>query len=110
MYGTKGALLYSGNDREESSGKLELCRSSGAIEVVHDGFVFEELDQEGLGPSSMQSFLAACLGKPESGGVDQQDGGYYVGADSLVGLRTVQTIDAMYRSNRTGMTEDVLYT
>ena len=116
IFGTKGALLYSGNDRDMSSGSLEYLRGSsndddadnegtdgihniGAVEIhcPELGFQFEELDQDGIGPESMQCFIDACLGRND----------YYVGADSLVGLRSVQTIDAMYRSNASGECETV---
>ncbi|KAL3811368.1 hypothetical protein ACHAXA_011332 [Cyclostephanos tholiformis] len=106
IFGTKGALSYCGNDRDPSSGKLEW--SSHSDDDDHDaarmeiqcpelGFQFEELDQDGIGPSSLQCFLDACLGRDD----------YYIGAESLVGLRCVQTIDAMYRSNASGKCEDV---
>ncbi|KAL3768517.1 hypothetical protein ACHAW5_006713 [Stephanodiscus triporus] len=112
IFGTRGALSYCGNDRDPSSGRLEWssrhdddCEdekengSCGAVEVQCSqlGFQFEELDQDGIGPSSMQYFIDACLGHDD----------YHVGADCLVGLRCVQTIDAMYRSNASGNCENV---
>lgn len=61
IFGTKGALFFSGNDRDPSSGKLEWLRGDdhdnvGAVEVQCPelGFEFEELDQDGIGPESMQ--------------------------------------------------------
>ncbi|KAL9178338.1 hypothetical protein ACHAXT_001766 [Thalassiosira profunda] len=103
IFGTKGALFYSGDDRDPSSGKLEWARSDdphrvGAVEVQcpEHGFQFENCDPEGTGPEALQSFIDACLGQE-----------YEVGADSLVGLRTVQTIDAMYRSHSSGNCENV---
>ena len=114
IFGTRGALSYCGNDRDPSSGRLEWSShdnddddhdaagenaSRGAVEVQCPdlGFQFEELDQDGIGPSSLQCFLDACLGRDD----------YYIGAESLVGFRCVQTIDAMYRSNASGKCEDV---
>ena len=132
IFGTKGALSYCGNDRDPSSGKLEWSSSHGgggggggdgedghdnngdhdggddkknassgcgAVEVrcAELGFQFEELDQDGTGPSSLRCFIDACLGRDD----------YYVGAESLVGLRCVQTMDAMYRSSSSGKCEDV---
>ena len=113
IFGTKGAVVYSGNDRDLASGSLEYLRGSGHDEDNDDndthhvgaveihcpelGFQFEELDQDGIGPESMQCFIDACLGRND----------FYVGADSLVGLRSVQTIDAMYRSNASGDCETV---
>lgn len=106
IFGTEGAIIYTGDDRDAKSGTLELRRGgsgddAGAVEVQCPdlGFEFEEIDQEGDGPRSMQCFIAACLGRES----------YYAGADSDVGLRTVQTIDAMYRSHASGNAEDVLY-
>mmetsp|Transcript_27424 Transcript_27424/g.58930 ORF Transcript_27424/g.58930 Transcript_27424/m.58930 type:complete len:375 (+) Transcript_27424:678-1802(+) len=107
IFGTKGALFFSGNDRDPSSGKLEWLRGDdddghenvGTVEVQCPelGFEFEDLDQDGIGPESLQCFIDACLRKDD----------YYVGADSLVGLRSVQTIDAMYRSHVSGNSENV---
>ena len=97
IFGDKGALLYSGNDRDGNSGRLELREESGAIVVLQDRFDFENLDDNGTGPESLHSFLDACLGQKD----------IYVGADALLGLRTVQTIDAMYRSNQTKQMVDV---
>jgi hypothetical protein len=116
IFGTGGALSYCGNDRDPSSGKLVWSSSHngggndhddngdrhdgndetgnaggcGAVEICWPelGFQFEELDQDGTGPSSLRCFIDACLGRDD----------YYIGAESLVGLRCVQTIDAMYRS------------
>lgn len=107
IYGTDGALSYSGDDRDPSSGRLELRIGGedagdreGNVEVYCEdsGFVFEELDQDGAGPQSVQNFIAACL-----------DENYYVGADSLIGFRSVQTLDAMYRSDHSGNAEQVMY-
>jgi len=104
IFGTQGALFFSGNDRDPTSGKLEWLRGDdhenvGAVEIQCPdlGFEFEDLDQEGIGPESLQCFIDSCLGSND----------YYVGADSLVGLRSVQTIDAMYRSHVSGNCENV---
>ncbi|KAL7543504.1 hypothetical protein ACHAXR_013179 [Thalassiosira sp. AJA248-18] len=104
IFGTKGALFFSGNDRDPTSGTLEWLRGDdhdnvGAVEIQCSelGFQFEDLDQEGVGPESLQCFIDACLGRDD----------YYLGADSLVGLRSVQTIDAMYRSHVSGNCENV---
>ena len=104
MFGTKGALCFSGDDRDPSTGALEWLRGDdehkmGAVDVQYPdlGFQFENLEQDGAGPESLQCFIDACLGRDEC----------YLGADSLVGLRSVQTIDAMYRSSVSGECEDV---
>ena len=104
IYGMEGALFYGRNDRDPTSGKLEWSwggdhENAGSVKIQCPelGFQFEELDQEGIGPESLQCFIDACLGRDN----------YYLGADSLVGLRSVQTIDAMYRRHVSGNCEDV---
>ncbi len=114
IFGSKGAVIYQGNDRDFSSGTLEYLRGCGddddnkgditthnigAVEIhcPELGFQFEELDQDGTGPESMKCFIRCCLGRDD----------FYDGADSLVGLRSIQTIDAMYRSNASGDCESV---
>jgi len=101
VYGEEGSLFYSGNDGDTNSGVLELRKSevnSGKPEYIlpKQGFLFENLDTEGKGPESLQEFIKACQGKD-----------YYVGASSLVGLKTVQTIEAMYRSHHKGTVETI---
>ena len=104
IFGTQGALIYRGDDRDPQSGKLEWLRGDddddvGAVEVQCPdlGFQFEDLDQDGNGPASLQCFIDSCLGLD-----------YYVGADSLTGLRSVQTIEAMYRSHVSGDCEKIV--
>eukprot|EP00984_Skeletonema_dohrnii_P006164 scaffold2199_cov120-Skeletonema_dohrnii-CCMP3373.AAC.5 len=104
IFGTKGAVIYRGDDRDPSSGKLEWLRGDdeeemGAVEVQCPdlGFEFEDLDQDGNGPASLQCFIDSCLGLD-----------YYVGADCLTGLRSVQTIEAMYRSHVSGNCESIV--
>lgn len=104
IFGTQGALIFRGEDRDPSSGKLEWLRGDdehmvGTVEVQCPdlGFQFEDLDQDGNGPASLQCFIDSCLGLD-----------YYVGADSLTGLRSVQTIEAMYRSHVSGNCESVI--
>lgn len=101
IYGRDGALLYAGNDSQYESGHMELRRVStgGKIEKpAGDGFYFENTKQEGNGPESLQSFIDACNGKE-----------YYDGAGSLLGLKTVEVISAMYRSAKSSKQEDVEY-
>lgn len=120
IFGEKGSLMYGGDDRIPESGKLELRRTAvgkkedGQSEFpcsnqdwsdllgdeaseLKDGFYFEDGEVDGTGPGSMKAFLDACQGltsgKPAN--------------DSLIGLRTVQIIDAMYRSSISGNAEDI---
>jgi predicted dehydrogenase len=102
IYGHKGTLLYAGNDSQEDSGHMELRRveTGGTIEYpAGDGFYFENTKQDGDGPESLQSFISSCLGEE-----------YYDGAGSLLGLKTVQVIHAMYRSSQSSQLEKVQYT
>lgn len=110
----KGAILFTGDDRDGTSGRLELrlTGNDGQIEHPcgeHVGFDFENLDQDGEGPESLQNFLDVCLGNNASNRKQHDENSYYVGADSLVGFKTVQTLDAMYRSDASRQVEDVLY-
>lgn len=95
IYGSAGSLLYGGSDLESSSGSLELRRApSGDTELpAGEGFAFENLDTSGTGPESVQTLIQACREGPSAA---------YVGASSAVGLRTVQVLDAMYRSHKEG--------
>lgn len=99
IYGHKGALLYAGNDSQEDSGHMELRRveTGGIVEKpAGEGFYFENTEQDGDGPESLQNFIAACRGEE-----------YYDGAGSLLGLKTVQVIHAMYRSSNSSKMENV---
>lgn len=98
IFGTEGVLLYSGLDLVPGSGELTLRRHDGK-ERTEPGFEFENYDQHaqnGTGPESLHAFIDACLQRE-----------HYNGADASVGLRTVQTIDAMYRSAKSGHPESV---
>lgn len=94
LYGSEGSLLYSGMDLDTSSGSLELRRmSDGNTELpVGEGFLFENLDTSGTGPESLQALIQACREGASTTA--------YVGASSAIGLRTVQVLDAMYRSHK----------
>jgi len=96
VFGTEGCLLYSGLDLVPESGELVMRRNDGR-EQISKGFEFENYDQhaqDGTGPESIHAFVAACRGEQ-----------YYNGADGVVGLRVVQTLDAMYRSAKSGQSE-----
>ena len=75
--------------------RLEIWTNDGGHEVGPP-VEFEHLDQGGTGPGSMDAFVAACRGQ-----------GYYEGAGALEGLKAVATIEAMYRSARSGQPEAV---
>merc|ERR1712166_395227 len=89
VFGSKGTLVYGGDDQQPESGALEFRRRNGSpsFEILHPTFEFENYDPSGGGPESLDALIMACLGKEA-----------YVGASAEVGFRTVQTIDAMYRS------------
>jgi predicted dehydrogenase len=121
MFGTKGSLMYRGDDKKPETGRLELRRVAEgkddgksefpcAEEGVEDGFYFEDGNPEGTGPGSMKAFLDACRASSarfESSleHIERSEGDASVVNDSLVGLRTVQIIDAMYRSSVSGTPE-----
>eukprot|EP00962_Isochrysis_galbana_P032333 scaffold10598_cov138-Isochrysis_galbana.AAC.5 len=54
------------------------------------------LDPSGRGPGSLDAFVRACRGEP-----------FYCGAGATEGLKTVATIEALYRSLRSGQPERV---
>ena len=103
IFGSEGSLLYIGNDRDPTSGNLELRKPDGSIDILHEQFDFENLDNEGLGPESLQNFVQLCRGH----GTNEDD--VHAGANVMDGLRSVQTIDAMYRSNASLKPERVLH-
>jgi predicted dehydrogenase len=110
LIGTEGILSYCGVDEDKgktsgdapgkaesevqgNAGGLSLLRFDGRKEDF-SGFEFENTDQDGDGPESLQNFLDACLGRE-----------YFPGADANVGLKAVATLDAMYRSAVSGKAE-----
>jgi len=99
VYGDDGSLHYSGNDLSPSSGCLELKKSDGSSEVLHDRFEFEAYDNENYGPESIQNFIELCCG-----GDDVPE----AGANVIDGLRSVQVLDAMYKSNASKQSESIV--
>ena len=91
MFGTNGVLMYGGDDKDPSSGRLELRYHDGRPSYVSEGFLMENTEQEGIGPESLRHFIAACRGLP-----------YKNGADQNVGLQAVRVLEAMYRSANAG--------
>ena len=87
--------MYGGDDKDPSSGKLEMRYHDGRPSYVAEGFEMENTESEGNGPESLLHFVAACRGMP-----------YQNGADQEVGLQAVRVLDAMYRSAASGTTAD----
>ena len=88
--------FFGGDDQRPASGALELRRRDGqpSQQVLSPSFQFENYDPEGPGPESLHALICACVGRPA-----------YVGADHVVGLKTVRAVDAMYRSAASGKSE-----
>jgi predicted dehydrogenase len=96
MFGSKGVLSFSGDDKNKQSGTLEVKYNDAAkpdFTSMH-GFLMENTEQEGNGPESMIEFIKGCRG------LDHQNG-----ADQHVGLEAVRVLNAMYRSAASGKTE-----
>ncbi len=82
--------MSKGDDQRQDSGRL-VFRTPKETQDFSDGFLFENTDQDGFGPESLLNFVDACLGKE-----------YHNCASSAVGLRTVEVVEAMYRSSASG--------
>merc|ERR1712056_106878 len=95
IFGTKGMLTYSGEDYHPTSGDLIVKRHDGT-EERHTGFYFENYEKDCDGPESVKAFIAGCRNQP-----------FFNGADAIVGEKTVQTIEAMYRSAKSDKPERV---
>jgi len=98
IFGSKGVLMYGGDDKNPSSGKLELRKHDGSESFISEGFLMENTEVEGMGPESMLNFIAACRGLEHRNGANQE-----------VGLQAVRVLEAMYRSAASGKTETALY-
>mmetsp|Transcript_13092 Transcript_13092/g.22444 ORF Transcript_13092/g.22444 Transcript_13092/m.22444 type:complete len:266 (+) Transcript_13092:72-869(+) len=129
LFGENGSLMYGGDDKIPESGRLELrktavgkaedgrlsfpcsnhdwteCLGDMASELK-DGFYFEDGEQKGLGPGSMAAFLEACRASSSAFAHSKHLPTSAID-DSLIGLRTVQVIDAMYRSSSSGSVESI---
>jgi ecotin len=94
MFGSKGVLMYGGDDKNPASGRLELRKHDGSPPYVSEGFLMENTGDNSDGPESLLEFIKACRGLP-----------YQNGADQNVGLQVVRMLDAMYRSAASKRTE-----
>lgn len=95
IFGSKGVLMYGGDDKDPSSGRLELRKHDGSKSYIAEGgFLMENTAAEGNGPESLLNFVAACRGLPFRNGADQE-----------VGMQAVRVLDALYRSAASGKTE-----
>ena len=103
IYGTKGAIVYEGDDNEPLSGRLEWRKKDGSIEVLTQDFLFENSSAEGYGAESVVNFVQLCCcnnNRDEARAAAPPPPPLPMNcADVWVGLRTVQTLEAMYRSH-----------
>ena len=90
VLGDAGSLIYEGDDQDESSGDLVLLTRAGERKV-EKGFLFENYEDTGTGPESVQAFIAACRGLD-----------HFRGIDAEIGLGVVRCIAAMYASATSG--------
>lgn len=122
IFGMDGCLLWGGDDHIPESGKLKSRRSArdgqsefpcsqGETTELKDGFYFEDGSQDGKGPGSLKVFLDACESSASkcnqceestSTKLVKESEPIVLANDSLIGLRTVQIIEAMYKSSISG--------
>eukprot|EP00930_Biecheleria_cincta_P075569 TRINITY_DN62742_c0_g1_i1.p1 TRINITY_DN62742_c0_g1~~TRINITY_DN62742_c0_g1_i1.p1 ORF type:complete len:394 (+),score=45.64 TRINITY_DN62742_c0_g1_i1:67-1248(+) len=89
IYGSEGYLSYNGVDTKQDSGGLILRRHDGQSEDL-PGFDWEDGEQDGIGPLSLQAFIAGCRGKTD----------IWNGTDARIGYLVVCILEGMYRSAR----------
>ena len=98
IFGSKGVLSFSGDDKRPSSGNLTAKFHDAATpDFISEGFLMENTEAGGYGPESLLQFIAACRGLP-----------FENGADAGVGLEAVRVLNAMYRSAASKQTEKAL--
>ena len=99
IFGSKGVLMYGGDDNHPESGQLEVRYHDEKKKayIAEGGFLMENGVVEGNGPESMLQFIAACRGLPFENGADQN-----------VGFQAVRVLDAMYRSAASGKSEKAM--
>merc|ERR1719198_1091755 len=97
-------LLFSGDVVESMAVGNSSSAEEGLILMRNDdknqtfpGFEFENFEKKGNGPESVQTLIAACLGRS-----------IFNAADAEVGCKSVVSIEAMYRSAKLGQEVDVM--
>ncbi len=90
VFGDAGSLVYEGDDQDSSSGDLVVLTRDGSRKV-EPGFLFENYEDTGTGPESVQAFVKACRGLE-----------HFRGIDAELGLDVVRCIAAMYASATDG--------
>ncbi|KAL7556774.1 hypothetical protein ACA910_005217 [Epithemia clementina (nom. ined.)] len=117
IYGTQGAILYEGDDALPSSGHLEWRKEDGSCEILADHFLFENSSPLGYGAESVTDFVEMCSWSATAEAVNNKNLGTNEDRSSpppmncatvLIGLRTVQTMEAMYRSHASKTIVNVL--
>lgn len=109
LFGLEGTLTYNGfyeideGDAHEEGGgppqmkgELKMERFDGK-DLISPNFEFENIEQGGEGPESLHAFIDACLGES-----------HFSGTTADIGFLCVATIDAMYRSAKSGKPEPLL--
>lgn len=99
LFGTKGAMFYEGDDAHPSSGKLVFRSPDGTAEILEDSFAFESIE---TCPESVEQFVQLCASSKTD---DDKNPNC---SNAMVGLRTVQTLEAMYRSHASQSLVDVM--
>jgi predicted dehydrogenase len=115
VYGDGGSIHYSGNDLQPTSGRLEYRAIDGTVHVLCDTFEFESYENEEYGPESIQQFVALCCSSATAATTTTTTLSppppppppVMIGANVVDGLRSVQVIDAMYKSHRNNRVETI---
>lgn len=92
----EGAAHVDGAPPPQSVGELRLERFDGQ-DFVSPNFEFENIEQGGEGPESLHAFIDAILGDV-----------HFSGTTAEIGMLCVATIDAMYRSSKSGKPEPLI--
>uniref|UniRef100_A0A7S2YTI0 GFO/IDH/MocA-like oxidoreductase domain-containing protein n=1 Tax=Entomoneis paludosa TaxID=265537 RepID=A0A7S2YTI0_9STRA len=109
IYGSQGALFYEGDDERADSGRLEFRGTNGdaSHQILYNSFQFENATTQGCGPESVADFVQMCCDTnyhnhhDDNNSSSSSSQNVHNCANARVGLRTVQTLEAMYRSHAT---------